>query len=87
VIAEAIYIACALTSAGCAWLLIRGYRRSSTSLLFWAALCFVGLTIDNVVLYIDLALTPAGVDLFYYRTIPAAAGLIVLVFGLIRESR
>jgi len=84
VIAEAIYIACALTSAGCAWLLFRGYGASGTRLLFWAALCFVGLTIDNVVLYIDLVLTP--LDLFYYRTVPAAAGLIVLVCGLIRES-
>lgn len=84
-IAEAIYILCGLTSAVCAWLLIRGYLASGTRLLFWAALCFVGLTIDNVVLYIDLVLTP--VDLFYYRTIPAALGLIVLLFGLIHEPR
>jgi Family of unknown function (DUF5985) len=86
-IAEAIYIACALTSAACAWLLIRGYRASGTRLLFWAGLCFIGLTIDNVVLYVDLVLTPTSVDLFFYRTVPAALGLIVLMFGLIHESR
>lgn len=86
-IAEAIYITCALTSAVCAWLLIRGYRASGTRLLFWAGLCFIGLTIDNVVLYVDLALTPNTIDLFYYRTIPAALGLIVLMFGLIHETR
>lgn len=85
-IAELLYIACALTSGGCAWLLARGYRASGTRLLFWAALCFLGLTIDNIVLYIDLVLTP-HIDLFYYRTVPAAAGLIVLIFGLIWESR
>jgi Family of unknown function (DUF5985) len=86
VIAEAIYIACALTSIGCAWLLIRGYRLSGTRLLFWAALCFVGLTVDNVLLYVDLVLEPKA-DLFYFRTVPAAAGLIVLAFGLIHEAR
>lgn len=86
-IAEAIYIACALTSIVCAWLLLSGYRLTRTRLLFWAGLCFVGLTIDNVVLYIDLVLTPASVDLFFYRTVPAALGLIVLMFGLIHESR
>ncbi|HTT03774.1 MAG TPA: DUF5985 family protein [Steroidobacteraceae bacterium] len=85
-IAAIIYVACALTSGGCAWLLARGYRASGTRLLFWAALCFVGLTIDNIVLFIDLALTPT-VDLFYWRTIPAAAGLIVMIYGLIWESR
>jgi hypothetical protein len=86
VIAAIIYIACALTSGGCAWLLARGYRASGTRLLFWAALCFGGLTIDNIVLFIDLTLTPT-LDLFYWRTIPAAAGLIVMIYGLIWESR
>ena len=86
-IAAAIYIACALTSAGCAWLLARGYLASRTRLLFWAALCFVGLTIENIVLYIDLAVTGPAVDLFYWRAVPAAAGLIALIYGLIWESR
>jgi hypothetical protein len=86
-IAAILYVACALTSGGCAWLLVRGYHASGTRLLFWAALCFVGLTIDNIVLFIDLALTPATVDLFYWRTIPAVAGLIVMIYGLIWESR
>ncbi|HEY7928404.1 MAG TPA: DUF5985 family protein [Steroidobacteraceae bacterium] len=86
-IAAILYVACALTSGGCAWLLVRGYHASGTRLLFWAALCFVGLTIDNIVLFIDLALTPATMDLFYWRTIPAVAGLIVMIYGLIWESR
>jgi hypothetical protein len=86
-IAAAIYVACALTSAGCAWLLVRGYLASRTRLLFWAALCFVGLTIENIVLYIDLAATGPDIDLFYWRAIPAAVGLLVLVYGLIWESR
>jgi hypothetical protein len=86
-IAELIYIGCALTSAGCAWLLVRGYRASRTHLLFWAALCFLGLTIDNIILFVDLVLTPATVDLFYWRTVPAALGLVVMIYGLVWESR
>lgn len=85
-IAEAIYIACAITSAGCAWLLFRGYATSRTPLLFWAAVCFVGLTLDNVMVYVDLVMVPQ-VDLFYWRVVPAAIGITVLIWGLIRETR
>ncbi|HEX4025663.1 MAG TPA: DUF5985 family protein [Steroidobacteraceae bacterium] len=86
-IAELIYIACALTSAGCAWLLLKGYRATGTRLLLWAGLCFIGQTLDNVVLFIDLVLTPASIDLFYWRTVLALVGMIALVYGLIWESR
>ncbi|MGH8205621.1 MAG: DUF5985 family protein [Steroidobacteraceae bacterium] len=86
-IAELIYIGCALTSAGCAWLLLRGYRATGTRLLLWAGLCFIGQTLDNVVLFIDLVLTPSTIDLFYWRTVLALAGIIALVYGLIWEPR
>ena len=86
-IAAIIYAACTLTSGGCAWLLARGYHSSGARLLFWATWCFVGLTIDNILLFIDLSLTPRTVDLFYWRTIPAAVGLTVMIYGLIWESR
>lgn len=86
-IAAAIYITCTLTSGGCAWLLARGYRAGGARLLFWAALCFVGLTVDNIVLFLDLAVWPTSIDLFYLRTIPAAGGLIVMIYGLIWEPR
>lgn len=86
-IAEAIYLACAITCAGCAWLLFRAFQRGGPRLLLWAGLCFVALTLDNVILYIDMALLGPSIDLFYYRTVTAAVGMIVLVFGLVSESR
>lgn len=85
--AEAVYILCAITSILCAVLLLRGYRATRTRLLFWASLCFVFLAINNVILYFDLVVLPAGIDLFWYRNAAAVAGMLVLVFGLAWESR
>ena len=85
--AEAVYILCAVTSILCALLLLRGYRATRTRLLFWASLCFVFLAINNVVLYIDLVVLPPQIDLFWYRNMAAMAGMLVLVFGLVWESR
>lgn len=84
--AEIVYILCALTSTVCAVLLFRGYRDSRARLLFWASLCFVGLAINNVFLFVDLIVLPQ-IDLFWWRTLPAVAGMTVLLYGLIWESR
>ena len=48
-----VYVLCALTSIVCALLLWRGWRRSRVKLLFWSALCFVGLSLNNLLLVID----------------------------------
>ena len=85
-IAEAVYVLCAATSTGCAVLLFRGYRSARIRLLFWASLCFIGLALHNVVLFIDLIVLP-NVDLFWWRTAPALAGMLILLYGLIWESR
>lgn len=84
--AEAVYLFCAATSIVCGVLLLRGYQISKTRLLLWASLCFLGLAIDNVILFIDLIILP-GVDLFWWRTLPAIAGMVILLHGLISESR
>jgi len=84
--AEAVYLLCALTSIVCAALLYRGYRASRTRLLFWSSLCFSGLAVHNVLLFLDLVVVPE-VDLFYWRTAVALASMLVLLFGLIWESR
>jgi Family of unknown function (DUF5985) len=88
-VAGAVYILCALTSILCAILLLRGYRATRTRLLFWASLCFVLLALNNVILYVDLVVLPASspIDLFWYRNAAALAGMMVLVFGLVWESR
>jgi hypothetical protein len=83
---EAVYVLCGVTSIVCAWLLLKHYRASRIALLFWAALCFVGLALDNVLLFVDIVLLP-NVDLFLWRTLPALAGVLILLYGLIWDSR
>jgi len=85
-IAEAIYVLCAATSFVAAWLLLRQYHSSRTQLLLWSFVGFVGLALNNVLLYVDLVLVPSN-DLALVRTVTAAAGLVALLYGLIWESR
>ncbi|HEY2828743.1 MAG TPA: DUF5985 family protein [Thermoanaerobaculia bacterium] len=82
----AVYALCALTSIACAVLLLRGYARSRVRLLLWSGLCFVGLALNNVVLFVDVRMLPAT-DLSLIRTIPAVAGIAILIYGLIWEMR
>ena len=83
--AGAVYLLCALTSALCAALLFRAYRRIGTRLLMWSALCFIGLATNNALLVADLVFVP-DVDLSTVRLVPAAIGLALLVYGLVWES-
>lgn len=84
--ANLIYILCAATSIICAFLLLRGYRESHARLLFWSAVCFIGLAVNNVLLVIDLRVVPA-VDLSAWRTVPAVLGAAALLYGLVWEAR
>ena len=83
--AEAVYILCAATSIACAVLLWRGYSRTRARLLLWSALCFVGLALNNVLLFVDLILLPE-VDLKVWRTLAALLGLGVMLYGLIKDA-
>ncbi|MBZ4375346.1 DUF5985 family protein [Corallococcus sp. AS-1-6] len=80
--AEAVYILCALTSAACAVLLLRAWRRTRMKLLLYSGLCFSLFTVNNMLLFVDLVLVPAG-DLSLARTVTSLAGASVLLFGLI----
>ena len=84
--ANVVYILCTATSALCAILLYRGYRNSRARLLFWSALCFVGLALNNILLIVDLQVVPE-LDLTTWRMVPALAGVAVLLYGLIWETR
>lgn len=81
-----VYIICALTSLGCSILLFRGYRQSGARLLFWAALCFAFLTLNNVLVFIDERVI-ATTDLSVWRSLPGLVGLSLLVYGLVWESQ
>ena len=80
--AEAVYLLCALTSLSCAVLFLCGYRASRTPLLFWSCLCFVGLAVNNVLLFVDLVMVP-DFDLRVLRASTALASLALLVYGLV----
>lgn len=82
--AEVVYVLCAATGVACAALLLRGYARTGTRLLLWSGLCFVGLALNNVVLVIDLMVVP-DTDLYTWRLVPAAAGILLLLYGLVWE--
>jgi hypothetical protein len=83
--ASVIYTLCALTSLACCVLLWRGWRAGGNRLLFWSALCFAGLTVNNLLLVIDkIVLTQ--VDLYSSRLVSALVAVSLLLFGLIWEE-
>jgi hypothetical protein len=67
-------------------MLFRGYLRSGVRLLFWAGLCFAGLMVDNIILYIDIVVVP-DVNLAVWRKLPGLAALMLLIYGLVWESK
>jgi hypothetical protein len=81
-----IYSLCALTSLACFLFLWRGWRAGGNRLLFWSALCFAGLTVNNLLLVIDKVFLPTEVDLYTWRLISAFASVLLLLFGLIWEE-
>lgn len=84
--AAAVYVLCAITSFACAVLLFRGYWRSHTRLLLWSALCFVGLFLNNVGLFIDRIVWVREVDWSMWRNVPAVVGVLLLLYGLVWEA-
>jgi hypothetical protein len=84
--AELVYILCAVTSIGCAILLLRGYLRSASKLLFWSGLCFLFLSLNNIVLVVDLLVFP---NVSFYgqeiRNLFSSIAGSLLLFGLIWE--
>lgn len=84
--AAAVYVLCALTSVACAALLLQGYARSRIRLLLWSGLGFVGFALGNIMLVIDMMIVPT-IDLSLWRSLPVLAGLMVLIFGLVWDTR
>lgn len=81
-----VYLLCMATSAACALLLWRGWRRSGVRLLLWTFVCFVGLALNNFLLFVDMVVVPE-VDLSLIRNLPALAGIVLLLVGMIWDSR
>lgn len=83
--AEVVYLLCAVASAFCALLLGKSYRRNPTRLLMWSTLCFVGLTINNFLLLVDLVLVP-DIDLAVFRSVTGFVSIMLLLIGLLWED-
>jgi hypothetical protein len=66
--------------------LLRAHARAGTRLLLWGGLCFVGLTLNNVLVFVDLVLVPT-VDLSVWRNLAALAGVAALLYGLVWDER
>ncbi len=77
-----VYTLCFATSAACAWLLGRHYRRTRMPLLFWSALCFLFLAGNNLLVVLDLLILPA-VEFRLARLLLGLAAVAVLLFGFI----
>jgi hypothetical protein len=84
---QLVYLLCAIASVICAWLLIRGYWQSRTTLLLWSSLCFVFLAGNNIFMFIDLVVYP-NLDFHgsYVRNLLTAISGSLLLFGLIWEA-
>lgn len=81
-----VYSLCALTALVCACLLLLAWRRSRYRLLLWSSLCFMGLTLNNLLLVLDKIIFPE-IDLSLWRLTTALVSLGVLLFGLIWETK
>ncbi|HET7625013.1 MAG TPA: DUF5985 family protein [Verrucomicrobiae bacterium] len=82
---EFVYILCALTSIACTVLLLRGYARTGMPLLFWSGAAFFAFAISNSLLVADLVVLPQY-DLLLFRLAVNLAGVILLLYGLIRTN-
>jgi hypothetical protein len=77
-----VYLLCFLTSAGCALLLARAFRRTQARLLLWSAAAFVLLALNNLSLVLDLVVF-VDIDLRLIRHGFSLGAVAVLLFGFI----
>lgn len=83
--AEIIYMLCAITSAVCAWLLMSAYLNSRYKLLLWGGLCFIGVTLNNILLVLD-KIYIQDLDLSGWRLLTALMAMSILLYGLIWDT-
>jgi hypothetical protein len=83
--AAAVYILGTLLALACGVLLFRGYLRGRQRLLLWSSLCFFGLAISNLLVFLDLVMFPSR-DLYTWRLTTAAIAMMLLLYGLIWEG-
>jgi hypothetical protein len=84
-----VYILCTITSLVCTVMLFRGYKISGFRLLLWSALCFAALTVENVMLYLDLVILKdiEDISLVVWRKVPGLVGVCLILYGLVWDSK
>lgn len=75
-----LYLVAALTCLGCTALLYREYLKTRARMLLWSTLCFTGLSVNNIMLFVDLVIYPS-VDLRLARLGASLAGMLFLLYG------
>jgi len=80
-----VYLLCVVTSALCAFLLFRAHQRTARRFLFWGALCFVFLMINNAFVFIDLIWFPEG-SLVAFRQFAALIAVSVMIYGFMWKT-
>ena len=83
--ASLVYLLSLGTSAVCAALLARAYRRTRTRLLLWSALCFALLALNNLFVVVDILVLPER-DLTLLRNFSSLIGISILLYGFIWET-
>jgi hypothetical protein len=77
---------CFATSAACAYLLARSFRKARSRMLFWSALCFALLALVNLAVIFDLVIYPEDIDLRSLRLWLTLLAVTVLLFGFIWDE-
>lgn len=80
-----VYSLCFATSALCAFLLARSYRRTRLRLLLWSTVCFGLLAGVNFIVVLDMLVYPDG-DFRPVRLWLSLAAVAVLLFGFIWDE-
>jgi hypothetical protein len=83
--ATAVYLLCMLTSAFCAGLLLREYRRAPARLLLWSSASFIAWAVNNALVFVDLVILPTS-DLSLIRAVVAVVAIGLLLYGLIWDA-
>ncbi len=80
-----IYVLCLVAAGLCTVLLLRGYRRSGTRLLLWSGLCFAFLSLNSLIVILDILIFP-GRDLQLLRHGASLLAVGTLLVGLIWDG-
>jgi heme/copper-type cytochrome/quinol oxidase subunit 4 len=80
-----LYVSAILTSLACTVLLLRAYSRKRVRLLLWSGLCFVLLTLNNLLVFLDLLIFQE-IDLRIPRLLVSLAGMLCLLYGFIWDA-